>query len=50
MGIFAFALFVGMIMMAPDWLGFADPDGTLRIALFVAYVLGALTTFRRAKT
>ncbi len=49
MGIFAFALFVGMLMMGPDWMGFADPDGTLRIALVVAYILGALTAFRRSK-
>ena len=50
MGIFAFALFVGMFALGPEWLGFVDTDGTLRIALVAAYILGALTAYRAPKT
>ncbi|MEP6785951.1 MAG: hypothetical protein ABI898_09460 [Sphingomonadales bacterium] len=50
MGIVAFALFVGMLTLGPDWLGYADTDGTVRIALVVSYLLGALTAYRASKT
>lgn len=46
MGLLATALFVGLFAFGPEVLGYADDDGTVRLALFATFVFGLLTGYR----
>lgn len=46
MGVLATTLFVGLFAYGPEMLGYADDNGTVRIALFATFVFGLLTGYR----
>jgi hypothetical protein len=46
MGLIATSLFVCLFVFGPQVLGYADDDGTIKIALFATFVFGVLTGYR----
>lgn len=46
MGVLATGLFVALFVFGPEVLGYADEDGSVRIALFATFVFGLLTGYR----
>ena len=46
MRLIAIAMFVILFVFGPQMLGYADDDGTIKIALFATFVFGVLAGYR----
>lgn len=42
----ALAMFVGLFAWGQEAVGYSDPDGKVRLALFAAFCFGLLTGYR----
>lgn len=42
----ASAMFVGLFGWGADYFGWSDPDGKVQLALFTAFVLGAVSGYK----
>ena len=42
----ALAMFIGLFGWGDKYFGWADPDGKIQLALFTAFILGAVSGFK----